>query len=279
MERERMLVRILREICAEEGLGFRALAGGWILEVTAEGKKGEDVGKARLLVHGNRFPNNSASVDAVCSDKSALSELLAVHGIPHVEHWYCPAPEEWRFSAADGTGIWPGIQKRFDQYHKLVVKDNAGTGGRWVYRVSSQRKLEEAVFGLFLAGKAAALSPWYEIAHEYRAVWAGGRVQLLYEKIRPAGQWKHNLGQGATAVPVTDPGTEKALEALTLTCARLLPLSFASVDLVEVEGELRVLEINTGVMMEEFAAAAPDHYEKAKAIYRTAVLDYFRQLH
>lgn len=264
MDDERMLVRILREICDKHAIELKVLEKGWLLQLSARGRT--------MLVFGNRFPVNGASVDAVCSDKAALSAVLEANHVPHVPHWYFPAPEEWPFSP---EGVWQGIQQLFDTCGRLVCKDDTGTGGRMVYRVQTQKELEEAVFRIYQAGKPLAVSPWCSIDHEYRLVVAGGAVRLCYEKVRQPGQWKHNLGQGASAQPVADPEKQQALGALALTCVKLLPLSFASIDLAEVNGALQVLEINSGVMMDNFAAESEENYQKAVSIYEGVVLGWF----
>jgi glutathione synthase/RimK-type ligase-like ATP-grasp enzyme len=61
------------------------------------------------------------------------------------------------------------------------------------------------------------------------------------------------------------------LAQLALTCARELNIHFASIDIIQAQGRLLVLEVNAGVMMEKFIRLAPDGYARAKAIYAKAV--------
>lgn len=83
--------------------------------------------------------------------------------------------------------------------------------------------------------------------------------------------WKHNLVKGSHPVIVEDPHLLESLTALGQLCAAELNLSFASIDIIETEGQLAILEVNSGVMMEHFARLAPDGYARAKAIYAKAV--------
>ena len=56
----------------------------------------------------------------------------------------------------------------------------------------------------------------------------------------------------------------------------LLGGRFASVDCVLTDGEYRVLEVNSGVMMDNFANSSKDNYNKAKEIYLSATEKYFK---
>lgn len=88
-------------------------------------------------------------------------------------------------------------------------------------------------------------------------------------------RWKHNLGQGARPRRL-DPAE---IEAGPLAgCIRLaahaagaIGLRFGSVDLVVVDGQPRVLEVNSGVMLEAFAHASPENMSIARGIYARAI--------
>ncbi len=83
--------------------------------------------------------------------------------------------------------------------------------------------------------------------------------------------WKHNLGQGAYPVIVTDTVLSLQLKKLALTCAKALNLSFVAIDIIETNGRYLILEVNSGIMMESFARLTPGGYIKAKSIYTKAV--------
>ena len=84
--------------------------------------------------------------------------------------------------------------------------------------------------------------------------------------------WKHNLGCGASAVlEEPDADTEQIGEILSVLSERM-GLKFASVDLIRCKEGVKVLEINSGVMMEYFSGQDENTYRIAKEIYREAVL-------
>lgn len=84
-------------------------------------------------------------------------------------------------------------------------------------------------------------------------------------------EWKHNLGQGAAAQLVTDTDVLKELRPLVKQAVELFDLHFASVDIIQTSGGYRILEINSGVMMENLARTDETCYRLAKETYRSAV--------
>lgn len=87
--------------------------------------------------------------------------------------------------------------------------------------------------------------------------------------------WKHNLGEGSAPTLVGDGPLRHELIALAGKAAQAIGIRFASVDIVEANGELMVLEINSGVMMEYFVRYFEDGRALAKAIYAKAVARMF----
>lgn len=89
-------------------------------------------------------------------------------------------------------------------------------------------------------------------------------------------QWKHNLGQGAFPVFDDDNADTAMLKALAKKAADCVGVRFASVDIVEVPAkqgrEYRILEINSGVMMEYLSQTDSVCRQRAKEIYREAIL-------
>ena len=69
-------VAIIREICAEEGIVLQSFSFDWIFRLTKNGKTG--------FILGYQFGLNSASVNSICCDKSAASELMTALGIPNI---------------------------------------------------------------------------------------------------------------------------------------------------------------------------------------------------
>ncbi len=109
---------------------------------------------------------------------------------------------------------------------------------------------------------------------------AAGLAEVLPAGVTKLLNWRHNLGQGAT-VKLLDveslrganaTATGKALQ-LAVDWATELSLDFGCLEVFEVAGgasSLRVLEVNSGLMMEFMARSLDGGYELARRVYRRA---------
>lgn len=268
-------VRIIRELAEELGLEAESYSNDWGFRLRKNGK-------TRYVV-GYHFPLNRSSAKELCQDKSLTYDALKSAGVPAVPHIFIPSAsaggsedaEEWR----------PLLSKFIRETGFVVVKDNYGTGGNRVFRcdnvedaVARIRDLHKIIYG-------AAVCPWQEIHEEYRVTMLLHEPQLVIRKERrykmlPDGtkeylEWRHNLGLGAVAYRVTDPDILRSVEEIAVRASRAMDISFASVDVVDTDEGLKVLEVNAGVMMEHFAGQDEEDYEIAKSIYRKALIKAF----
>jgi glutathione synthase/RimK-type ligase-like ATP-grasp enzyme len=85
--------------------------------------------------------------------------------------------------------------------------------------------------------------------------------------------WKHNLGKGAKPIIITESKLKNDLTELAISAAKAVNINFASVDIVECNSKLLVMEINSGVMTESFAQESVDNYNIAKSIYKSAMTE------
>ena len=89
--------------------------------------------------------------------------------------------------------------------------------------------------------------------------------------------WKHNLKTGSMPIKVKNKNLINKLSDIAKNVSETLDLNFASIDIIEtVSGEFKVLEVNSGVMLEKFASLSKENYELAKSIYFQAVESYFK---
>lgn len=174
---ERVLVRIVREVAARTGVAVEPLGHGWILRLT----KGPRV----RYVHGYTFDLNPAATHQIACDKAATSEVLAAIGIAHVPHELFLHPDMARYVRHDGN--WSRLLALVQRLGgDVVIKDNAGTGGRGVYRCTSTIAVEHACLRLFDRCPALAVSPFVDAAEEVRFIILDGRCEAAYTKQRPS---------------------------------------------------------------------------------------------
>jgi glutathione synthase/RimK-type ligase-like ATP-grasp enzyme len=92
--------------------------------------------------------------------------------------------------------------------------------------------------------------------------------QAALDGIVPLGQrhalnWRHNLDAGAEPVLLEQGATREACVQIAVEAAKSIQLRFGSVDVVRVDGSWRILEINSGVMMEALGRLHPDLVDAA----------------
>ena len=311
---KRNFVKIIYEICLEQGISIESFSYDWIFCLRSNnGKFG--------YIFGYQFGLNSASVHSICCDKCAASDVMTSLDIPNVEHFFFMSPSNQKYIKHNGN--WNAMIALLNKYGKIVCKPNDGTGGNQVFLVSNQYELEKTVYTLFEDNRAIAISPYYDINNEYRVIVLEGAIRLIYSKQRPYVigdgkktlfellrdyltknstikiltegsiigfdlksiplenekvylNWKHNLGQGAMAVIENDGENADKIKKIVELIINKMNVNFASIDIVECDGNLRVLEINSGLMMEQFSKQNERTYKIAKQIYKDAILSMLR---
>ena len=110
---------------------------------------------------------------------------------------------------------------------------------------------------------------------------AGDLDSATLETVLPAGQhhalnWRHNLDSGAEPVLLQQGAVRERCVELAIEAAKSIDLRFGSIDVVEVDNSWRVLEINSGVVMEALGKAHP---ELVYAAYAAALDKVFGEPH
>ena len=91
----------------------------------------------------------------------------------------------------------------------------------------------------------------------------GDHDRAALDAIVPAGQrrvlnWRHNLDSGAQAELLQEGKLRNACVDIAVQAATAIGIRFGSIDVVQVGGGLKILEINSGVMMEALGRQHPD---------------------
>lgn len=301
---ERMFNKVLEDIFAKKGIAWTSHSYGWVYDLQKEDKH------ARLL--GYHFGLNDDASSLICQDKSAASDILAGHGIPHVHHsfFYSPTSPEYMPAA----GEWEALTALLREHGTLVCKDNVGTGGKSVVVAHDQRELEAAAYAIFATGSNLCVCPYVRVQEEFRVILLQDTPRIVYKKVRPsvtgdgvssvrelclgalgdkdealpfppadladvvpaAGEvvpleWRHNLGQGARASLDVDDAIKPSVCSLAVSAAKALGVRFASVDVIQTDAGLQVLEVNSGVMMDAFLAQDEECFALGKSVYADAV--------
>lgn len=296
-----MFDKIIKEICVELDIKYNYLSKDWIIRL-------EKDGIVRFLA-GNKFDLNPHALGLVMDDKYAFYDIVSNLGIPACEHRIFYRPGNG-CEYAKGCNSYLDIYRCFDEYKKdVVVKINNGSLGIDVYHVKDKERLKEIVDKLFIKNYSISICPYYKIKNEYRVIVLDKEIKLIYKKIRPVVygdgvssintllrrfnsyyfkdknvseeildkeieyvyDWHFNLSKGSIASMDIDKVLRKRLEDIARETASKMGIVFASIDIIEEDnGELRVLEANSGVTIDKAINFIDNGYEVAKNIYKDA---------
>lgn len=246
--KDRLIVEMVEEACAEIGVEVHSFSDDWVLELRKNGSIGH--------VFGYKFGFNNAAAASIAQDKVAAYQVMASYGVNAVEHYLIRPSDD---------SLWDRLPYRED----IIIKPLTGTGGRGIERCSdtgvARRKIEKSEID------AWAMSPFYDIAREVRLIILDGDILLSYEKraVVEKGLRFFNLGKGATPVNY-EPAL--SIQKLAVEAINAIGLRVGAVDIaMGKDGEVRVMEINDGIMMENFARHSEINKMMAREVYRTLV--------
>lgn len=245
---ERIFVQAIRRYCADHGIAVDVRPGGWLIAM----RRGDE----RRFAFGYDIGLNSAIAHRLAHDKSATAEALALEGVPCIPHHLFLNPKLGKHVVGPARRD-AMLALLHDNPQGVVVKPNEGTSGRSVFKVTTEAELDRAVSEVFSMSTGLVISPYVAIEDEVRVVLLDDVPLVVYSKQRGP-DWRHNLDAGAKPVLLEDGEARTACVKLAIDAARAIGITFASIDLVCVDGDWRVLEINSGVMMEALGKLYPE---------------------
>jgi glutathione synthase/RimK-type ligase-like ATP-grasp enzyme len=255
---QRIFVEAIRAWCAAHDVRCAVRSQGWLVVM--------ERGDTRRFALGYDIGLNSAMAHRIANDKSATAEMLSFSGIDCIPHQLFLSPKLGKDVAPEGSRE---AMRTLLRTHPdgVVAKPNEGTSGRSVFHARTETELDHAVSEIFGSHLGLAISPYVEIAEEVRVILLDGAPLAVYRKERVA-DWRHNLDFGARPILLQDGAARDACVAIAIRATLAIGIRFSSVDVVRVGESWRVLEINSGVMME---ALGKQHPELVHAIYAAAL--------
>lgn len=229
--------------------------------------------KSFVMVDAEIGLNNGAST-IIAMSKSLTYDVLHKANIPAVEHIYLPHPDS-KFSDLNPYSL---AERYFQAFNgEVVVKQDNGAQGNHVYKINEITDLHEKLDLLFSLQLNGAIGPYYEAEIEYRIVTFNHQARVFLGKKRVR-SWKHNLINGAVAIEVSDQAKQEALAELASRTSKALGLDFCSVDILETNQGLRVIEVNHKVMLDEYCKQNPSEVPALSDLYREVILQRFEKL-
>jgi glutathione synthase/RimK-type ligase-like ATP-grasp enzyme len=250
---KRLFVDAIRTWCGRNGVKCEVRSQGWLIVM--------ERGATRRFAFGYDIGLNSAMAHRIANDKSATAEALAFSGIDCVPHQLFLSPKLGKHVAPEGSREAMLVLLR--KYAEgVVLKPNEGTSGRSVFRARNETELDEAVRAIFGSHPSLAISPFVDIAEEVRVILLDDDPLAVYRKERVS-DWRHNLDHGARPILLEQGEASDTCIAIAIRAARAIGIRFASIDVVRIGEDWRVLEINSGVMMEALGRLHPELVQAA----------------
>ena len=292
----KLLYDAVGDINNEQQLSLKidVIFGEWCLIIHDDKKK--------IKIFGYVFDINDAVTCAICRDKSICSEVLVNNNIPSVYH-------KPFFKHDTFTDIEDYCH---DIGYPVVVKQNDGGAGNNVFLTTDPTFLPTNVYKIFSQYNLLSIAKYEEIEDEYRFLMINHHLELCYKKIRQhvigdgfstiqelinknnitpfvelktsyiphvnevvITNWQHNLSQGSS--PEIVENIDEEMLSLAIRTTKILDLKAGCVDIIVTKrGEKKVLEVNSGIMMDNFSQCKKtdyDYYKIAKHIYKKIVLE------
>lgn len=259
-EYRRLFVSGIEASCKEQGVTVQWFSEYWIAKLTKGAKS--------FFISAYLFPLNDAAAARIATDKVATYQVLQTMGVPAVKHWLVRFPsdiaEEKIASSVSSDVALP-----------LVLKPCDRGGGSDIYKVETQSELIETLLTMAARYRTIAASPFEEIIDEYRVVILDQAPVLVFRKVRPQAEWRHNLQFGAQPEQVTDLKLQKKLSELALRTTKELRLRFSAVDIITTKHmEMKVMEVNAGFSMSK-VAGSPQFAPSVATVYNKAIAAMF----
>jgi glutathione synthase/RimK-type ligase-like ATP-grasp enzyme len=235
-------------------------------------------GDKTYFSYGYQFPLNTGVSQQLATDKCATYELLASVNLPAVAHtlvtnWEQDAQGKWQRSQGNAKHMTTATEKLVKQHGlPVVTKPVAGTGGQDVRIAHTQKNLTAQITALLQKQNMAAISPFVDATHETRIYVLDDTCLLAYQKQKLPNEWRFNLGHGALA-QLCSPSDE--LLALARQALRTLGLRLGAVDFLHTAKGPIILEVNSGIMLNNFAAQSPQQKGLAIEMYRKILHEMF----
>ena len=302
---ERMIVQIIQEICNEEAIDFSSFSYDWILRLQKDDCLGFIFGYnfgANNATSARICDDKCAASDIlICFGVPTVEHLFFmspnnIHYVGENGNWsriiklfdkygtlVCKANEGTGgiavFLAKNQAQLEAAVHKIFKQNRTMAISPYYNILKEYrVIVLNGAVKLAYAknipyVIGDGKKNLRTLLLDYMSANQNLFDLEIDGEI---LEKVLIQGEiyninWKSNLGQGASPEIVKDEKLLSELSNLSLMAAKAISINFASIDIVKTSEGMKVLEVNCGIMMENFISSAHKNYNIAKEIYRDAV--------
>lgn len=292
---------LIKEICIEKNINFQLVSKDWISILT----KGN---KSNYII-GNKFPLNDYCAAKICDDKYALYEIMSQTDIPVAEHYIVfknydkekilEYGRKYNFNLVVKNNLGTCGNNMFHTLteHELLEKLNLLLSKNYsvslspFYDIKSEYRsivLNKNIELMYGKKKPIVLGNGKSSIHELLVKFNYNyfsKIECNEELSRVLDlnevyeyNWQFNLSKGSMPYYIDDTGKENMIRELVKSIVDKFNIGFASIDIIELaDGSLMLLEINSGVMLDNFISIMPEGKEIAKKIYSHAIDEMFQE--
>ena len=296
MYKEKQFNKIIKQICQERSIQYEELSDDWIIKLTKE--------NMNKFIVGYKFDLNNQATSEICNDKFALYAVLKSEEIPVIEYNILFKNEEdklekYFYEYNQNVVLKPNngtcgnnvlhiceYDKLKNEYNKLISKCYSvdicpfyeiESEYRVIYLPTKQhiyKKVKPIITG-------DGVHSVKELLIEFNSEYFGDERNLKNENIsadyipkfgeKIEYEWRFNLSRGAKIADVDDE-EKNILMNMINNIIKVINLKFVSIDIVKLtNNQYMVMEINSGVMMENLVKLQDDGIQIAKSVYGEAI--------
>ncbi len=295
--------KIIKEICLDKGINYSLLSRDWITMLEYKGKTG--------FISGFQFSLNDHALGNIMDDKYALYEVLRKKNISVAEHhilfkntnindyaegynntikvkdfFHKHKPIVIKantgscginvFKVNKEEEIEPIVNQLFEHNHSISYCPYYDIKNEYRMIVIDgeveliYKKVKPVVIG---NGKDTIRTLLIDFNNHF---FMDKLNDKEYDRVLDKDEvyeydWRFNLSRGASAsLDISNEIKEELLNIKNQICSSL-NIGFASIDIIETDNELRVLEINSGVMTENIIEIIDNGKEIVRNIYSKAI--------
>lgn len=287
-------LKIIEKICKDNKIDLKKVSEDWVLILNKN--------NITSYIVGYKFDLNSQGTAEICDDKFALYEVLKKFNIPVIDHKIIFRDEENEVkniflkyneniviksnTGTCGNEVFhvTNIKELMKIYSNLQVKNfsmsicpfyNIKNEYRVIFLDSVKyiyKKQNVVVYG-------DGITTYKDLIYKFNPIFFTKNMDKIQELtyIPKAGEklefeWKFNLSKGAIIQKVSEEES-KILSEIAKDASKAINLRIGSIDIIKTsDDEYKVIEINSGLMMENLIELLPDGNEIVYNIYEEAML-------
>lgn len=286
---------IVKDICKKNNIKYTFLSDNWIIVLQKN--------NIRRFIIGYKFDLNSSAMNNIFDDKYGLFTLLKEDKVPVADYIilhkkydrevvlnYFNSNNHYLvvknnngscgvnvFKSNDIDEIYSIIDKILTKNYSVCLSPFYNIKNE--YRIITLKGEIKKVYGKKRAivvgdGKKSKL----ELLQEFNPTYFLNKKSPELNEILAKGEvyeynWQFNLSRGSIPFEITDKKLIARLKEIFTKVLNSIAIDFGSIDIIELDnGELMVLECNSGVMMENYISYMKNGYEEAYKIYEEAIL-------